>query len=94
MLFERSYFLTPAGKSTKAYRLLAEIMERSGRAGIATFVMRDKEYLVAILAENGILRAVTMRFPDEVRDPADMGLPKPHAPKRGERTKIDAQSPN
>jgi DNA end-binding protein Ku len=38
--------------------------------------MRAKEYLVAILAENGILRAETLRFQDEVRKPADVGLPK------------------
>ena len=39
--------------------------------------MRGKEYLVAILAENGILRAETLRFADEVRSPKDLGLPKP-----------------
>src|SRR5690606_31886465 len=55
LYFERTYFLTPDGNSNKAYRLLAEVMERKQRAGIATFVMRDREYLVAILAENGIL---------------------------------------
>lgn len=75
LLFERGYFLGPAGDSTKAYRLLAETMERSGRAGIATFVMRDKEYLVAILADRGVLRAETLRFADEVRTPDDVGLP-------------------
>jgi DNA end-binding protein Ku len=75
-LFERAYFLTPSAGSNKAYRLLAEVMETSGRAGIATFVMRTKEYVVAILAENGILHAETLRFPDEVRTPADVGLPK------------------
>jgi DNA end-binding protein Ku len=75
--FEHAYFLAPAGGSVKAYQLLAETMERSGRAGIATFVMRDKEYLVAILAENGILRAETLRFADEVRSPKEIGLPKP-----------------
>lgn len=74
--FERAYFLTPAGNTTKAYRLLAATMERSGRAGIATFVMRTKEYLVAILAENGILRAETLRFPDELRTVDDIGLPE------------------
>ena len=61
-LLERPYVLAPAGESTKAYRLLAETMERSGKAGIATFVMRGKEYLAAIFAEGGTLRAVTMRF--------------------------------
>ena len=76
-LFERAYFLTPASGSNKAYRLLAEVMEKTGRAGIATFVMRTREYVVAILAENGILHAETLRFQDEVRSPKDIGLPKP-----------------
>lgn len=75
LLFERGYFLGPAGDSTKAYRLLAQTMERTRRAGIATFVMRDKEYLVAILADRGVLRAETLRFADEVRTPDDVGLP-------------------
>ena len=77
--FERGYFLTPAG-STRAYHLLAQTMEQTGRAGIATFVMRGKEYLVAITADNGILRAETMRFHDEVRSPKDVGLPNKQKP--------------
>jgi DNA end-binding protein Ku len=80
--FERSYFLFPTANSEKAYRLLAETMEKSGLAGIATFVMRGKEYLIAIFAENGILRAETMRFSDELRSPEDIGIPKkPKLPK-------------
>lgn len=73
--FQHAYFLLPAGEVNKAYRLLAEIMEREGRAGIATFVMREREHLVAILAEGGILRAETLRFADELRSPAELGLP-------------------
>jgi DNA end-binding protein Ku len=75
-LFERTYYLTPAGDSNKAYRLLAQAMEQTDLAGIATFVMRGKEYLVAILSQGGILRAVTLRFGDEIRMPDDIGLPK------------------
>ena len=75
-LLERPYVLAPAGDSTKAYHLLAATMERSGRAGIATFVMRGKEYLAAIFAEGGTLRAVTMRFATELRTPDDVGLPR------------------
>jgi len=78
--FERGYFLTPAAGSQKAYKLLAETMEKSGLAGIATFVMRGKEYLVAIFSERGILRAETMRFADELRSPSDIGLPKKTEP--------------
>lgn len=42
--FERGYFLTPGANSQKAYKLLAETMKRSGQTGVATFVMRGKEY--------------------------------------------------
>ena len=75
--FERAYFLAPGKGAIKAYRLLAQTMEAAGRAGIATFVMRGKEYWVAIIAENRILRAETMRFHEELRSPADVGLPEP-----------------
>jgi DNA end-binding protein Ku len=76
LYFERSYFLAPGEGSGKAYRLLVAVMEESRRAGVATFVMRDREYLVAIFAEGGLLRAETLRFHDEVRSPSDVGLPK------------------
>lgn len=76
LYFERGYFLAPSGGSVKAYRLLAETMQKTGRAGIATFVMRGREYLIAIVAEKGYLRAETLRFADEVRTAADLGLPE------------------
>src|SRR5436190_11601092 len=74
--FDRSYFLAPSEGSEKAYKLLSETMAKSGLAGIATFVMRGKEYLVAIFPENGILRAETMRFADEIRSPNQIDLPE------------------
>src|SRR5260370_20689942 len=74
--FDRSYFLAPAEGSEKAYRLLVDTMKESDLAGIATFVMRGKEYLVAVFPENGILRAETMRFSDELRSPKEVGLPE------------------
>lgn len=79
--FERGYFLVPEANSQKAYKLLAETMKKTGQAGVATFVMRGKEYLVAIFSDNGILRAEVMRFPDELRSPKDVDLPdKPKVP--------------
>jgi len=76
LYFDRSYFLAPGEGSEKAYRLLTETMDREGLAGVATFVMRGKEYLVAIFPENEILRAETMRFADEIRSPKEIGLPE------------------
>jgi len=88
LLFERGYFLTPSGGSVKAYKLLAETMEKTGRAGIATFVMRGKEYLIAILAENGLLRAETLRFNDELRSPKAIGLPEKVKPVKAQVQKF------
>ena len=76
LYFDRSYFLAPSEGSEKAYRLLAQTMEKQKLAGLATFVMRGKEYLVAIFPEDGILRAETMRFVDEIRSPKEIGLPE------------------
>jgi DNA end-binding protein Ku len=82
LYFERGYFLVPGSESGKAYRLLSAVMELSRRAGIASFVMRDREYLVAIFSEGGLLRAETLRFAAEVRSSADIGLPKASKPDR------------
>lgn len=76
VFFERGYFLAPDSDATKAYRLLAKSMEEEQRAGVATFVMRDREYLIAIMSERGILRAETLRFHDEIRSPQQVGLPE------------------
>lgn len=78
--FERAYFLAPDRGALKAYRLLARTLEDARRAGIATFVMRGKEYLIAIIGEQGLLRAETLRFHDELRTPAWVGLPPLQAP--------------
>jgi len=76
LYFDRPYFLAPAGRSAKAYNLLARTMERTQRVAIGTFVMRDHEYLAAILSDNGVLRAHTLRRADEIRTPHAIGLPE------------------
>ena len=76
MYFQKPYFLAPSGKTAKAYTLLAATMEKTGRVGIGSFVMRGHEYLVAIIADNGVLRADTLRYADEIRTPEAIGLPK------------------
>lgn len=75
--FDRPYYLAPDGEgAARPYRLLTEAMERTGKAAIATFVMRTKEYLAAIRARDGVLILSTMNFADEVADPADLDVPE------------------
>jgi DNA end-binding protein Ku len=76
LYFQKPYFLAPAGKSAKAYNLLAATMEKTGRVAIGSFVMRGHEYLVAIVSDNGVLRADTLRYADEIRTPETIGLPQ------------------
>ncbi len=73
---ENAYVLVPDPDATVAYRLLVGSMAEAERAGIATFVMRGKAYIVAILSLDGTLRALTLRYHDELRSPEDVGLPQ------------------
>ncbi len=72
--FDRSYFLAPEGDTVRPYRLLAEVMEETDRIGVGTFIMRGRPHLVAIMSENGILRAQTLRFQEDLRTPETVGL--------------------
>lgn len=74
--FVRPYFLAPSGRSQKAYQLLARVMEKTGRVGVGTFVMRGKQHLVAVISDGIVLRAETLRFESELRSPKAIGLPK------------------
>ncbi len=70
--YQKSYYLAPDDDAAaKAYSLLAKAMEKADRIGIATFVMRSKEYLAAIRPQDGVLVLETMFFADEVRDPVE-----------------------
>ncbi len=70
--FQKSYWLAPGKDSDpKPYALLVEAMDKTNQAGIGTFVMRGKEYLAAIRADNGVLALETLYFADEVLDPAE-----------------------
>ena len=69
--FQKSYYLAPSDEeNTSSYALLRDAMAKTNRVGIATFVMRGKEYLAAIRADGKVLVLETMFFTDEIRDPA------------------------
>lgn len=70
IFFDKTYYLGPRGAEYgKVYSLLEQALGKAGKAGIATFVMRQHEYLVALKAENGILTLHTLHWADELRDP-------------------------
>jgi DNA end-binding protein Ku len=83
--FDHPYFLVPAGDddgTLRAYRLLSEVMSKTERAALGTFVMRAKEYLAIVRHRDGALTLTTMLFADDVRDTKgiDAGHQKSHKP--------------
>lgn len=69
--FQKAYYLGPSDEeNASSYGLLRDALAKTNRAGIATFVMRGKEYLASIRADGKILVLHTMYFADEIRDPA------------------------
>jgi DNA end-binding protein Ku len=85
---DHPYFLVPAGESEgtrRAYTLLAEVMADTDRVALGRFVMRTKEYLVAVRERDGALALSTMRFANEVRPTK----PVPNGGKKPTKAQLD-----
>jgi len=79
LYFETPYYLAPTGKDTvKGYALLRDALEESGRVGVGTIVMREREHLAALGPSGDALMLVTMRFAHEIRSSKGLDLPKAH----------------
>ena len=83
--FDHPYVLVPASEddgAARAYRLLVEVMESTGRAAVGRVVLRAKEYLAIIRSREGALALTTMYFADEIRSPKDVeaATQKKHKP--------------
>ena len=72
VFYDAAYFLVPDELARKSYTLLSRAMEDSGRVAIATFVMRTKQYLVAIRPTDGRLMMSTMVYADELVSPEEI----------------------
>jgi DNA end-binding protein Ku len=67
--FGTTYFLQPRKEHANVYGLLRDALSDTGRAGISTMSMRQKDYLVAVHEQSGVLVMHTLHWADEVRDP-------------------------
>src|SRR6476469_2312408 len=74
--YEKPYYLEPDKNALKAYSLLREVLKKSGKVGIAKFVMRDKQHLAAVKTEDDVLVLNQLRFMDEIRPADELSIPK------------------
>ncbi|MDT0302735.1 non-homologous end joining protein Ku [Streptomonospora wellingtoniae] len=83
--YDAAYYVAPESKgSAKPYRLLCQALEHSGRLGLTTLVMRERQHLAVVGPQQGVLTLSTLWWADEVRDPEET-LPNIPAVDLGER---------
>jgi DNA end-binding protein Ku len=76
MYYEKPYFLEPDKSGTRAYGLLLEALKKSGKVGLGSFVLRNKESLCLIKVSGVLLILQKIRFAGELRKPAELNIPK------------------
>jgi DNA end-binding protein Ku len=86
IFFEKSYYVVPrrGPETERPYWLLYRAMASTGKVAIGRFVMRTKEYLVAVRAGDHALVLETMFYADEVRDPKEAWVPSIEEPSERE----------
>lgn len=73
--FEKPYYLEPDKSGPKAYALLREALKRSGKVGVAYYVLRNRGSLGIVRALDDVLVLNQIRYAEEVRDASELKLP-------------------
>ena len=75
MFFHKPFYMEPAKGGGKAYVLLRDSLRDTGKVGIAKVVIKTRQYLAAVKANEKALLLELMHFADELVDPGTLGLP-------------------
>lgn len=73
--YEQPYFLEPDKGAMKAYALLRDALAASGKVGVTSFVLRNKESLAILKPYKNVIVLNKIRFEQEVRDPSELKVP-------------------
>ncbi|MGV8879090.1 MAG: Ku protein [Sphingobacteriaceae bacterium] len=74
MYYETSYYTTPATKKNKAYALLLSALKKSGKAGLARFVLRSTESLCILHPVDKAIVVSRIRFAQQIREQDELDL--------------------
>ena len=66
--FDRPHYLVPREGGERSYRLLVEVLQETGKAGLAKFVLHNREHLIALWAREQVLNLMMLHFPEQVMD--------------------------
>ena len=73
--YETPYYLAPEKSGVRPYALLREALIKTKRAGVASFVMRNKEHLAILRVSGDAIILNRIRFHEEIRPTTELALP-------------------
>lgn len=72
---EKPYIVEPAKEAKKTYTLLREALKKSGKVGLAKFVLRNTEHLGILKVEDNAILLIQIRFDQDLRSPSEAKIP-------------------
>jgi DNA end-binding protein Ku len=75
LLFYKPYFMEVGKGGDKAYALLRDALTASGKIGIAKVVIKTRQHLAALKAQQNCLMLELMHFPEELLSTAQIKSP-------------------
>lgn len=75
LFYRKPYYLAPGEGGEEAYVMLREAIRRSGKVGVAKFVLMHREHLAVVRAGEEALLLETLHYPEELIDERELGLP-------------------
>jgi DNA end-binding protein Ku len=76
MHFEKPYYMEPGRGAGKAYGLLKESLQKTGKVGIAKVVIRTRQHLASVKPNGDFLVLELMHFADEIVSPDALKKPE------------------
>ena len=76
MFFYKPYYLEPQKGGDKAYVLLRNTLAQSNKVGIAKVVIKTRQYLAGVKAEDGVLILELMHFAEDLAKSDKLNVPK------------------
>jgi DNA end-binding protein Ku len=74
ILYDNAYYLGPAKGGERVFALFEQALRKSGKAGVGSFVMRNKEKPVSVRSADGVVILHTLRFLSEIKDPTGFSV--------------------
>lgn len=73
--FDGSYYIEPTKSGAKPYALFREALRKTKKAGLGSYVLRNREHLATIAVSGNTLLLNQIRFPEEIRQADDLDIP-------------------